>query len=846
MVRKQIEKSGKGSSKDSNAMEDDTTTVAPTVTFSRNNGSFTMNTEAYNYLDDASTMFNGRMHALDTSSHQRRLSNDRLVSSQLSQWNYNNNRVLLDRAILHVKSLLQEISMENEKRPISIRDVENELKVLQLNFKLDGEESKDINLGRESYSKLFDSQIRRSLKHLESLQKRVDDISSKVFITGDVNTGKSAFCNSLLRRNLLPEDQLPCTNVFCEILDARENDGIEEVHAISIGTATSIQESLLVYNIRDRSTYEIYPLSSLPGLVTSSNKYALLKVYINDDNRPPEKSLLRNGTVNISLIDSPGLNMDSVQTSEVMARQEEIDLVVFVVNAENQLTLSAKEFILLASREKKLMFFVVKKFDKIRDKERCKRLILQQIKDLSPESYKKSSEFIHFINNDDDDDGDDGDVPGSDDEPDGTDDENNSDPNFDNLENSLRDFILKRRSLSKLFPAKTYVLKILTDIERISIANLKIYDNENEKIEESLHYIEQELYKKKSQYEKFTSNIDSSAEKIITSTYNFAESRIANFLDIANDGFPKYEGFSKIYDFIVSTEEYIRRQIKDSTIASEDFAKKQTEKAVEQIYKQGREALGNEFMSDRVFDSSLMFTRKHHLSARELSIPLSISDLFAPSLNNFLTYVTGGLFTSYDVSEPYIAPQIAQDEEDSNGGVVSTLGLKNYPLTQYWKTPSLLFTSNLPAFAIYSFGGSKIISNVIINGISSISAKSLELLSGYLLLGGCLLSVSYLIHDLPRALPLNLSAKYRSKLDQLNYMHQNATRISKEVRNVLKIPIREMSRTCDSLLDREQDSIKKLEKKKQDNKISFLFFNQLLERAKSQKTIIEKIDLDVD
>ena len=155
------------------------------------------------------------------------------------------------------------------------------------------------------------------------------------------------------------------------------------------------------YNIRDKSTYEISPLGALDELVQQNNKYALLKIYIRDDKQNPEKSLLRNGTVDISLIDSPGLNIDSIQTTEVMARQEEIDLVIFVVNAENQLTLSAKEFIGLASHEKKLMFFVVNKFNRIRDKERCKKLILEQIKDLSPETYKRASEFVHFISEDD-------------------------------------------------------------------------------------------------------------------------------------------------------------------------------------------------------------------------------------------------------------------------------------------------------------------------------------------------------------------------------------------------------------------------------------------------------------
>ena len=63
-----------------------------------------------------------------------------------------------------------------------------------------------MGLDREALAKLFKNRIRTALHHLSSLQKRVDDMSSKVFVTGDLNTGKSAFCNHLLRRHVLPED----------------------------------------------------------------------------------------------------------------------------------------------------------------------------------------------------------------------------------------------------------------------------------------------------------------------------------------------------------------------------------------------------------------------------------------------------------------------------------------------------------------------------------------------------------------------------------------------------------------------------------------------------------------
>ena len=73
----------------------------------------------------------------------------------------------------------------------------------------------------------------QQVKYLLNLKDRIDDTTSKVFVTGDLNAGKSTFCNALLRRKILPEDQQPCTAVFCEVIDAsKENNSIEEVHAV--------------------------------------------------------------------------------------------------------------------------------------------------------------------------------------------------------------------------------------------------------------------------------------------------------------------------------------------------------------------------------------------------------------------------------------------------------------------------------------------------------------------------------------------------------------------------------------------------------------------------------------
>ncbi|KAK0767803.1 mitofusin, partial [Friedmanniomyces endolithicus] len=96
-----------------------------------------------------------------------------------------------------------------------------EFSVLKIELKMQGLAQSEIvhSLEKQSVAALLDNQINNSIRHLFSLRERIEDTSSKVLVTGDLNAGKSTFCNALLRRKVLPEDQQPCTSIFCEVLD---------------------------------------------------------------------------------------------------------------------------------------------------------------------------------------------------------------------------------------------------------------------------------------------------------------------------------------------------------------------------------------------------------------------------------------------------------------------------------------------------------------------------------------------------------------------------------------------------------------------------------------------------
>ncbi|GME79693.1 unnamed protein product [Ambrosiozyma monospora] len=297
-----------------------------------------------------------------------------LSQSRVSQDAYNHNRISIDRLINTAGQMIKDLQRENNERPIyyptdivdgssdpklnssksrmalirqtsvSEKKIEKApthedgytFELLRISLKIGpGSAGVSQSLDKSAMSQLLNEKFNHISRHLGSLKDRVDDTSSKVLVTGDLNSGKSAFCNALLKRNIMPEDQQPCTNVFCEIIDASYNNNKEEVHAIPIGKT---------YNKKDERTYEVYKLEELEDLVYESEKYSLLQVYV-IDNRPAARSLLKNGVIDVKLIDAPGLNLDSYHTTQVFSRQEEIDLVVFVVNAENHFTLSGREFL---------------------------------------------------------------------------------------------------------------------------------------------------------------------------------------------------------------------------------------------------------------------------------------------------------------------------------------------------------------------------------------------------------------------------------------------------------------------------------------------------------------------
>ncbi|CAH2353822.1 mitofusin Fzo1p [[Candida] railenensis] len=868
---------GSGDSKSIRGYEDDDEKTllnggAPrpnTVTYMPEDGSFT-NDSSTLFDGDGSTSKNIRKFANGGSAGFSKASD---MDPSIQQLRYNENRISLDRAINQSIELLGELSGENKQRPIFypanteddnnnlllnsrrahlalVRDKESKVKlekkkildqdedeeeddattassfkIIKLQLKFGHSSSPNsVVFDKQTVSKLLDQQFQSQVKYLLNLKDRVDDTSSKVFVTGDLNAGKSTFCNSLLRRKVLPEDQQPCTSVFCEVIDAtRENRGIEEVHAIPIGQSKE-------YSTTDESTFEAFQLKDLETLVYECDKYALLKVYV-IDRRSAEMSLLRNGIIDVKLIDAPGLNMDSYQTTQVFSRQEEIDLVVFVVNSENHFTLSAKEFIGAAAAEKRYVFIVVNKFDHIKNKEKCKEKILDQVKGLSPDSYKNSNEFVHFVNSELD-------YPGDDDGDDGNDDDNDEDDNnegrFDHLEASLRKFLLEKRSISKLLPAKSYLLNLLNDLETLSNLNGKVYSQElkvlSKKLQSQIIPSYDSILLKSS---KINESVNNSIENLCTDIYDSSKKEIQETIyKFGDKQCVPYMGLQYLYEYAVATQRAMIDTVVSSVEYCEGQAKFKTASKVDEVIKVGQSTLGDEFLNDKVFKSDLMFTRKSHQLSSQLDVSIEVGDFFDPSFESFVLWlgIPEDLVETANSQMAYFNPFTFVHSLTSTAVSIKQQIPTQLTLQTLYSSTKLLTAG---ALAQKAYTATHYISTDVLRKVA------LPVVLG---IGG--ISIVYLITDVPNAFPRKQARKLRKQLIEFDYPHVNAYRISQECRQVLNYPARQVMTNFQTSIDKRSVEKEKIEKSIADAEISFGYFQALLNKIQYQKKIVEEIDLE--
>ncbi|GKU03739.1 mitofusin [Fusarium langsethiae] len=682
--------------------------------------------------------------------------------------------------------------------------IAQEFSVLKLDLKLGALHQTELvhSLEKSSIAALLDGKISTSIKHLIALRERIEDTASKVLITGDLNAGKSTFCNALLRRKVLPEDQQPCTAIFCEVLDARENSGVEEVHAV---------HKDVPYDRNDESTYDVFSLKQLEDIVIDNETYTQCKIYVKDS-RSIDESLLNNGVVDIALIDAPGLNSDTTKTTAIFARQEEIDVVVFVVSAANHFTQSAKEFIWAAAAEKAYIFIVVNGFDVIRDKKRCEKMVLDQVAGLSPRTHKENSELVHFVSSNA--------IPvgpsppggpsgggsssgGSGDPGDGDDKGKGKDldkvRDFEALEQSLRRFVLEKRARSKLAPARTYLLNILNDVNTLATVNQEVAQSELDRVTKELKELEPQLESSRRARSEVSEKVDANVEDTCKEVYDYTRNTLNSA--ILHSGSSHYDvpypGIWSAFQYAEDLKEAMLSRIADSVANCEEYGRGKTVYGVNAIKQLGILHVGDEFQNLQ-FRPDVMFRRKRDALARQVDIPTEMTD--------FVDWKT-----LLQRQEKFAGTGMALTVA---GAVVPRMIGMNTWMDQAITATRILSNENLR--------------QLIIPGILVAAAAA----------------SAYVLQQIPNSLPPRLATKISTQLAEMDYVHTNAARISSSVRKVLRIPADNLRVGLDQSLKDLSAKREETVKVKGESERASRYFLNLVRQSDDQRVKVEAVDLE--
>lgn len=637
-------------------------------------------------------------------------------------------------------------------------------------------------LERSSISALLDNRLIATLTHLDLLHARIHDAHSRVLVTGDLNAGKSTLVNAILRRSeVMPTDQQPLTTRFVEVVSARENKGKEEIHVL---------ESPSKYDSEDPSTFKAMPIEDLENLATDpdcDSSAPPLRVFLRENTEVATPSILHNGVVDISLIDAPGLNRDSIKTTANFARQEEIDVVVFVVSAANHFTLSAKEFIWQASHEKAHLFIVVNRFDQIKDKERCRRAVMAQIKQLSPETYADAKDLVHFVDSARvafgfDDENEDGD---------------GIDETFAHLEQSLRSFVLVNRAKSKLGPAQNYITHLMADVELLAAANSLVATKERDVAVKEMERVKPELDRMKHSKDLLEDGLVSEEESATGKVVAQSQQSLRLALDRVGNGeyatgvtAPVYPGLLGAWDYAAEVRKALLASLDMAVRDVENDARHITAETVKHITEIGEKHLPTDVEKcKRVFNPQAMFynhSRKGRRSSGLQSIGLGLAG------NSALSNVA--VSDIFDLQH-YL---FLSDAVPSNTGDKLSPLRDLIPLS---KEVSSVGAVSLAVGAFSVVGGKAMALRTIVESVIHLSdlasnpvvRKWAGPAVGVLIAG----AMAYVVYELPRSIPRNVGRHLRSQLlvtsgvsgndEESPFFEAEAQRIGREVRKVMRL-----------------------------------------------------------
>jgi hypothetical protein len=173
------------------------------------------------------------------------------------------------------------------------------------------------------------------IQNLNSAQNRINKMKNNarddychILVAGDTNSGKSVFINGLLRRDILPSGGRALTSVFVEVFDAQDIGGKEEAHLYRKGRN---------YDCKNERTFRRESIDNLYNIMYDwySKQYDTIydgiKVYV--DHRHANANFFNCSGYKVHITDSIGRNIDDDKISSLLKKQEEIDVLIFTIDA---------------------------------------------------------------------------------------------------------------------------------------------------------------------------------------------------------------------------------------------------------------------------------------------------------------------------------------------------------------------------------------------------------------------------------------------------------------------------------------------------------------------------------
>jgi mitofusin len=692
------------------------------------------------------------------------------------------------------------------------------------------------SLQEGSIAKLLNGKFTTALDHLAALQKRIHDPQSRVLVTGDLNAGKSTLVNALLRRDeFMPTDEQPLTTRFVEVISAKENDNKEEIHII---------DKAAKYDVSDKSTYTTESIKKLDELIndeTADANSPPLRVFLkNMDSALAHPTILHNGVVDISLIDAPGLNRDCMKTTANFARQEEIDVIVFVVSAANHFTLSAKEFILQAGHEKAHLFIVVNRFDQIKDKSKCRRIVMEQIKQLSPESYEEAKDLVHFVDS----------AKVAMGCSEGDEGAEEMDQAFAHLEQSLRSFVLVNRSKSKLGPAQNYVTRLLADVEVLASTNSIWSTQKRDAARAEINRIKPVL----ADLQKCSQSIEDTLMTVEEEVSDKSSSRSRLMLETAlnrvgrgefavpNESLqmPAYSGLLGAFDYAKALRKVYLTSLDLAVHLAEQDTRDLTTGGVERILAIADRDLPSDVeRSTRIFNSGAMFTARNPKLGRRQSGIQAVG----------LSLATQGQLVEVNLSDIFDIQHhifLARSHLPS-----ATQASSSRELIPHMGEISGVGAASL-AVGAFTLGGKALGINALIDGIVRVSDLATSPLTrrwigpaiGILAVG----AVGYIIYDLPQSIPRNVGRSIQSTLststgqggdnEAIPFTDYHAQRMGKESRKVLRLIAWDTRERFNGAVNQRRELVRESEKVEKAAREALEFFAGVETRVEEIRGIV--------